>query len=157
MNIRKAQKKDTKKIMDLLTQVNMVHHDIRPDLFHGPATKYSEKQLEDMMNIEANPIFVAVDEQDKVLGYAFCQTEQCLGSSLRTNVKTLYLDDLCVDQNCRGQHVGKAIFDEVVCFAREHGYYHLTLHVWEGNDSAEKFYAAQGMTTQFTCLEKILS
>lgn len=156
MNIRRAQKKDIEKLYDLLTQVNMVHHHVRPDLFNGPATKYSKKQLEEMLDISADPIFVAANDSDTVLGYAFCQTEQAVESKLRTSVKTLYLDDLCVDENCRGQHVGKALYHYVIDFAKKNGYYNVTLHVWSGNDSAEKFYAAQGMKPQFVCLEQIL-
>lgn len=156
MNIRRAQEKDIEKILDLLVQVNMVHHHVRPDLFNGPATKYSKEQLEKMLDISADPIFVATNEYDAVLGYAFCQTEQAVGSKLRTDAKTLYLDDLCVDTNCRGQHVGKTLCQYVIDFAKKNGYYNVTLHVWTGNDSAEKFYAAQGMNPQFVCLEKIL-
>jgi len=156
MNIRRAQEKDIEKLLDLLTQVNMVHHHVRPDLFNGPATKYSKEQLKKMLAVSADPIFVAADDSDAVLGYAFCQTEQAVDSNLRTSARTLYLDDLCVDENCRGQHVGKALYQYVVDYAKKNGYYNVTLHVWSGNDSAEKFYAAQGMKPQFVCLEQIL-
>jgi len=156
MNIRRAQVKDIEKILDLLTQVNMVHHNARPDLFNGPATKYSKEQLKQMLDIEDAPIFTAADEHDEVLGYAFCRTEQITGNKLRTEVKTFYLDDLCVDEKCRGQHVGKALYDHVIDHARDNGYYNVTLHVWAGNDNAEKFYAARGMKPQFVCLEQIL-
>lgn len=156
MNIRRAKKTDIDKMLELLVQVNMVHHTIRPDLFKGPASKYTREQLEEKMADEEAPIFVAINAQDEVTGYAFCQTEQVCGSNLRTEVKTLYLDDLCVDQNIRGQHVGNALYQAVVNFAREKGYYNVTLHVWGGNDAAEKFYEAMGMQPQFVCMEQIL-
>lgn len=156
MNIRRAKEKDIEKILELLIQVNMVHHHARPDLFKGPATKYTEEQLKKMLAADEDPVFVAVDDSDLVLGYAFCRTEQILDNKLRTDVRTLYLDDLCVDENSRGLHVGGALYRYVLAFARAHGYYNLTLHVWAGNDAAEKFYASQGMKAQFTCLEQIL-
>ena len=65
-------------------------------------TKYSKGQLMHMLDMEDAPIFVATDETDAVLGYAFCESEQILGSKLRTDVKTFYLDDLCVDENAGG-------------------------------------------------------
>ena len=40
--IRKAVKRDIQAIMELLHQVNMVHHVIRPDLFKPNTTKYNE-------------------------------------------------------------------------------------------------------------------
>lgn len=156
MKIRFAEAKDIDKILALLVQVNMVHHKARPDLFKGPTTKYSKRQLESMLDDLENPIFVAVNDKDIVLGYAFCQTEQAMNDPLRTAVKTLYLDDLCVDELCRGQHVGKALYQQVLDFAKTHGYYNVTLHVWAGNTQAEQFYAAQGMTTQYRCLEQIV-
>ena len=55
-----------------------------------------------------------------------------------------------------GTALGKALYQYVVDYAKKNGYYNVTLHVWSGNDSAEKFYAAQGMKPQFVCLEQIL-
>lgn len=156
MNIRIAEEKDIPKILDLLTQVNMVHHNGRPDLFNGPAQKYTKDQLLSMFQKKEDPIFVGTDEQDEVLGYAMCQTQQVLGDTIRTEIKTLYLDDLCVDENARGQHVGSQLYQYLLKYAKEEGYYNLTLHVWECNKSAAKFYEACGMKPQYTCLEQIL-
>ena len=69
--IRKANKEDIKRIIELLHQVNMVHHVIRPDLFKPHTTKYNEQELEVMLNVSNKPIFV-YDDGD-VRGYAFCQ------------------------------------------------------------------------------------
>ena len=44
MMIRKAEVKDIPRIMELLLQVNMVHHIIRPDLFNI-GTKYTREEL----------------------------------------------------------------------------------------------------------------
>ncbi|MBQ2401054.1 MAG: GNAT family N-acetyltransferase, partial [Lachnospiraceae bacterium] len=35
--------------------------------------------------------------------------------------RTLYIDDLCVDEQCRGQHVGKALYDHACAYARQQG------------------------------------
>ena len=39
--VRHAETGDIPAILELLVQVDMVHHNGRPDLFKGPATKYS--------------------------------------------------------------------------------------------------------------------
>ena len=70
--VRKAENKDIPRIMDLLIQVDMVHHTGRPDIFKGPATKYNEKQLEKIIKDDTTPVFVCVDENDRVIGHAFC-------------------------------------------------------------------------------------
>lgn len=154
--IRRAEDRDIPGIMALLVQVNMVHHIIRPDLFNGPATKYTAEELKAIIADEKTPVFVCVDSQGQVLGHSFCIFQQHVGHNILTDVKTLYIDDLCVDENQRGKHIGKALYDHVLAFARDNGCYNVTLNVWAGNDSALKFYQNQGLTMQKYGMEKIL-
>lgn len=156
MSIRHAEKKDITDMLRLLTEVNMVHHTIRPDLFKGPATKYSREELEQKLQVEKDPIFVYTDDKDQVLGYIFCESVEIAESPLRTGIRTLYIDDLCVDEAARGQHVGRQLYEYVIDYARSEGYYNVTLHVWGGNDAALAFYRKMGMQDQFACLEQIL-
>lgn len=152
--IRKARKGDTKRIIELLHQVNMVHHVIRPDLFKPYTTKYNEQGLEGLLNDESKPIFVYDDGE--VRGYAFCQISEVKDDQLLQDMKTLYIDDICVDENARGKHVGKALYEYVRDYARSIGCYHITLNVWDGNDAALSFYRNMGMQVQKTTMETIL-
>lgn len=154
--IRPAEEKDIPGILRLLEQVDMVHHRIRPDLFHGPATKYGAQELRDMLTDENNPIFVCADEQGRVLGHCFCCMQRHEDSAVLTNVLSLYIDDLCVDETLRGRHIGKALYDYVLDFARKHGCYNVTLNVWAGNDDALRFYQHRGMKPQKIGMEMIL-
>lgn len=154
--VRKATKKDIPKIMDLLLQVDMVHHIGRPDIFKGPATKYNEEELRVILQNETTPVFVCVDETDNPLGHAFCVHRQVTDSAVLTDIKTLYIDDICVDSNVRGKHVGKALYDAVIRYARARGYYNVTLNVWTCNPSALKFYEAMGLVPQRIVMETIL-
>ena len=152
--IRTANTSDLKRIIELLHQVNMVHHVIRPDLFKPYATKYNEQELEDLLSDESKPIFVYDD--GVVRGYAFCQISEVKDNQLLQDVKTLYIDDICVDEVARGKHVGKALYEYVRDYARSIGCYHITLNVWEGNDAALSFYRNMGMKVQKTTMETIL-
>ena len=152
--IRKASKEDIQRIMELLHQVNMVHHVIRPDLFKPHTTKYCQQELEDLLNDQRKPIFVYDDGE--VRGYAFCQITETKDDQLLQDVKTLYIDDICVDEAARGHHVGKALYEHVRDYARSIGCYHITLNVWEGNDAALSFYRSMGMQVQKTTMETIL-
>lgn len=156
LRIRKARNQDIDRIMDLLTQVNNVHHQGRPDLFLADRTKYSREELKALLRDEASPVFVAVDEKDRVLGYGFCQFQSHTKDNNWPDIVTLYIDDICVDQACRGMHVGRAIYDYVVDYAREAGCYNLTLNVWEKNPGARAFYESCGMHVQKTGMEMIL-
>ncbi len=155
MNIRRAKDSDLKEINELLAQVDLVHHIIRPDLFNI-GNKYTDEQVLEIIKNEKTPVFVAVDENDKTMGYAFCMFKQHLTEEFLTDIKTLYIDDLCVYEHLRGQHVGRALYDYVCNFAKENGCYNITLNVWEGNDSAKRFYESVGMKPQKTGMEMIL-
>lgn len=155
-NIRRADKKDIPTVMKLLVQVNMVHHNGRPDLFHGPATKYTEAQLGEIFMDEGRPVFVCVDEEDNVKGYAFCVLNQYVNDNMMTDIKTLYIDDLCVDENMRGKHIGKALYEYVLAYAKSIGCYNVTLNVWALNESAMRFYEKCGLKPQKIGMEKIL-
>ena len=152
--VRKAAKEDIESIIGLLHQVDMVHHVIRPDLFKPNTTKYNEQELEALLDDDSKPIFVYDD--GKVLGHAFCQVTEVKDHHLLQDVKTLYIDDICVDELARGQHVGKALYEYVCDYARSIGCYNITLNVWEGNDPASCFYKDMGMKVQKTGMEIIL-
>ena len=149
--IRKANKEDIQRIIELLHQVNMVHHVIRPDLFKPHTTKYNKQELETMLDDDSKPIFVFDDEM--VLGYAFCQVSEIKNDQLLEDIKTLYIDDICVDENARGKHVGKALYEYVHDYAKSIGCNNITLNVWEGNEPALRFYRSMGMQVQKTTME----
>jgi len=137
--IRRAIEKDIPRLGALLEQVNLVHHRGRPDLFKL-GKKYTDGELAAILTDQKKPILVWTDESDTVCGYAFCVYQQHVGSNLMTDVKTLYIDDLCVDETLRGRHIGKELYDAVLAMARENGCYNVTLNVWSCNESAMRFY-----------------
>ncbi|MBE6600924.1 MAG: GNAT family N-acetyltransferase [Ruminococcaceae bacterium] len=153
--IRQAIEKDIPVISDLLLQVCLVHHQGRPDLFNV-GRKYSEEELKNLLTDESRPILVAVDENDKVLGYCFCIYQRHIDHAVMTDIKTLYIDDLCVDESLRGRHIGKELYEAACRLARENGCYNLTLNVWSCNRSALRFYEAQGLVPQKIGMEVIL-
>jgi len=149
--IRKATEQDIPRLMELLLQVNRVHHDLRPDLFKPDTTKYDEAQLRQLLADESTPVFVY--EQMSVLGYAFVRLEQTEGDRLLQDRRTLYIDDLCVDIQARGQHIGRHLFDYVHRLAEQQDCQSVTLNVWAGNDAALRFYQKAGMYVRKTCME----
>ena len=134
----------------------MVHHKGRPDLFKFGAKKYFDEELIQILEDEKKPVFVAVDENDYVLGYAFCIFQQHKDNAILTDIKTLYIDDLCVDERKRGRHIGKTLYNAVLAFAKEHDCYNVTLNVWSLNENAVKFYQSCGMVPQKVGMETLL-
>ena len=140
----------------LLYQVERVHQQGRPDLFKEGAKKYTDNELKAMLKDKTKPIFAAVDENDVMKGYAFCVFQEHKGDNVLTDIKTLYIDDLCVGENCRGQHIGSVLYEAVKKFAKEQGCYNVTLNVWECNPSARKFYEKAGLKPYKTGMAVIL-
>lgn len=156
MIIRRAENKDSKRINDLLYQVAKIHADGRPDIFKTATKKYSDKQLTEIIENDKTPIFVAADDNGYVLGYAFCICQQTKDSLLLCDKKTLYIDDICVDENMRGGHIGKKLYEYVTDYAKTNGFDNITLNVWAFNESAYKFYEKCGMTPQRIIMEVVL-
>lgn len=156
MEIRRALERDMDGINKLLLQVAMVHHKGRPDLFKAGTRKYTDEELKAIIADDSKPILVAADNGGNVLGYAFCVFQQHINSNILTDIKTLYIDDLCVDENIRGQHIGKSLYEAVLAFAKEHCCYNVTLNVWSCNETAMRFYESCGLLPQKIGMEKIL-
>ena len=156
MNIRRAKEKDIPKLIELLQQVLELHAAIRPDIFISGTTKYTKEELEVKILDDTAPIYVAIDAGDEVMGYAFCVLRQPPTSNNVVPFTSIYIDDLCVDEKYRGQHVGQALFEFVKAEAKRLGCYEIVLAVWEGNDKAEAFYRHIGMKPKETIMEYIL-
>lgn len=154
--IRKAENKDIKDVLRLLVQVNDVHAEVRPDLFIKGHTKYTATELEDIFADPATPVFVDVNEEGRVLGYCFCVLQDNTSSRHLQRIKTLYIDDLCIDETARGKGVGRRLYEHAKEYARRQGCHNLTLNVWDGNKTAMDFYRRMGLATQKTTLETIL-
>ena len=154
--IRRAVPGDVKDIMKLLGQVLEIHHEGRPDLFKTNASKYTNEELIGLIEKVSDPIFVACDDDGHVIGYAFCKEKQVLSSNYMTDIRTLHIDDLCVDEDQRGNHIGEALYRHVLEYAKENGFYNLTLNVWSCNTNAVEFYRKMGMKSQRMEMETII-
>ena len=155
MEIRFAEAKDVTGILALLRQVGQVHHQGRPDIFRKGAQKYGASQVLAMLNSSKTPIFVAV-EGEKVVGYGFCQVKIYENDPVIADHTEVYIDDLCVDENCRGQGIGQAIYKEIIRYAKMRKADSITLNVWCCNENAMKFYEKLGFQPQKIGMEVLL-
>ena len=156
MIIRKAEKKDIHGIEELLVQVCLVHHHGRPDLFQYGKQKYTASQLYELLDNPDYCVFVAVSEDGKILAHAFCIHQEEKDHKVLTNIKTLYIDDICVHEDYRNEKIGKKLYNYVHRYAKEQGYYNITLNVWAFNQNALKFYESLGLIPQKIGMETIL-
>jgi len=154
--IRKMEEKDIPAILELLQQVLYVHHVGRPDLFKAKGTKYTEDHLKEMISDPALVIFVYEDETGKVIGHCFCSIKDRPETTNSFGFKTLFINDLCIDESSRGKHVGKSLYQHAKEYAKANGFYNINLNVWECNKDAMAFYKAIGLVPQSHTMEEIL-
>ena len=155
IKIRNCKEKDFDKIEMLLKDVKMLHRNLRPDIFSPKETKYTKEEIEHIINSKDKGIFVAVNDNDEVIGYTFYEILIPASDQLVHN-KTLYIDDLCIDSNFRGNGIGTKLYEYTLKFAKEIDCYNLTLNVWYDNKKALEFYKKIGLTPQKIEMEKIL-
>ena len=156
MTVRQAEERDIPRLIELLYQVHLVHSTGRPDIFKRGSKKYGEDELRSILADEKTPVLVAVDETDRVLGYSFAVLEEVLDDPSLVDRKSLYIDDICVDECERGKHIGTLLYEETLALARREGCYHVTLNVWALNEGAQRFYERCGMRPLKTTMETIL-
>lgn len=155
VEIRRAGAQDVAGVHELLSQVLEVHAAGRPDLFRTGTRKYTDDELLGIFANDETPVFVAV-EGPEVLGHAFCVLEDHTAENNWQDVKTLYIDDICVSEKSCGRHVGTALYQHVIDYARGLGCHDVTLNVWSCNPGAKAFYEAMGMTPYKVGMEQVL-
>ena len=155
MDIRYAVEEDIPGLLALLRQVGQVHHEIRPDIFPENTLKYDENALRELLMDPKRPVFVAM-EGNFVAGYCFCVHKDHEDTSVSVGRRELYIDDLCVDENRRGQGIAGALYRHATAYAKSCGCGFVTLNVWCGNDNAMRFYENAGMKPRHIMMEMAL-
>ncbi len=145
--IRRAMVDDAEGILALLEQVEAIHQKGRPDLFRENGTKYTITELFEIMADADRPIFVAASG-NKVVGYIFGIITETKDSTMLVDMKTIHLDDVCIDEGCRGAGIGGQLMEYVTAWAKSVGCNRMDLDVWEFNDGARRFYEKCGFVTQ---------
>jgi ribosomal protein S18 acetylase RimI-like enzyme len=156
LHIRNAYEKDIPRLTALLTQIAALHNRTRPDLFRAGSTKYGENDLKKLLKDKNTVVFVAVDNEDIAVGYIFCFLSEYNAHKIMRDNKTMYIDDICVDEDKRGLSIGRQLFDYARKYAISKNCHNITLNVWSGNADALRFYKKLGLTEQKRTLELIL-
>jgi len=155
MIFRKAKEEDINDIVTLLYQVHKVHSDIRPDLFIEGKRKYNNEQIKDIINNDKMVVIVCEIDK-KVVAHLFAKIVDYSSDESHKNIKTFFIDDLCVLESERNKKIGKKLYEYSKEYAKKIGCYNIALNVWNGNETAIKFYNSLDMKVQKTTLEEII-
>ncbi len=152
--IRRTEENDINEINKLLYVVQEVYHRARPNLFKGNTKKYTDLELKEIIKDDTKLVFVYEDDK-QINGYAFCIIKEEV-SHILTKIKTAYIDDLCVEEASRRNHIGTKLYSFTLEYAKRIGGYNLTLNVLADNKDALKLYEKIGLHSQKIAMERIL-
>ncbi|MFA5561653.1 MAG: GNAT family N-acetyltransferase [Eubacteriales bacterium] len=155
MIIRDAVAADAPRLLRMLAKIAELHRQGRPDLFREGSRKYDREELLSILSAPDKRIFVA-DEGGEATGYLFCMLRTVSGHPLLHDERTLYIDDLFVEEAYRGQQMARALMDSAGAFARANGCRRMELNVWAMPGSALPFYEKYGMREMRRTMEMIL-
>ncbi len=133
--IRLAQKKDMKTVLELITELAIFEKE--PD-----AVTITEDTLINL-GTGNNPLFTCfvAEYNSKVVGAAIVYFRFSTW-----NGKSLHLEDLIVREDHRGLGIGKALYNQVMLYAKEQEVGRVEWVVLDWNESAIKFYDKTGVT-----------
>jgi ribosomal protein S18 acetylase RimI-like enzyme len=154
ISVRRAEERDIPRMEELLADICRLHCEGRPDIFR-PGRKYGAEELIKLFSDPDRLVLVA-DGGNGVIGYAICIIKKHENHPVLQDFTELYVDDLCVSPEYRGQGIGHKLFDEIKNHAASIGAHHIDLNVWAFNENAIKFYESLGMKPEKIIMELIL-
>lgn len=152
MIIRKMSILDFESVNKLMGQVHTIHVQNRSDCYVDIEFPYPIQEFSNMVE-DTSIITILAEEEKNVVGICVVSIRE---KSCMVNLKTAYMDNLCVDENCRNKGIGAELFKFAEKEAKKMGAKRLDLMVWEFNEKANIFYQRLGMNIQRSILEKNL-
>lgn len=155
--IREASMKDAEALIELRRQLDDVHAAARPDLF-ASADLYDTDSIRSYIEAEKSQVIVAEDgASGRVIAYMILNTEKSPQSPIFTYPRTfVYMNDLCVREECRGQGIGKSLMEYAIAYAKNKNADGLELNVAEFNTNAIKLYESMGLKSRNRRMELLL-
>src|SRR5574343_1395353 len=129
IQIRRAQKEDCSRIMELVQE--LATYEKAPEQVTVSLEHFTES------GFGKNPVWWAfvAEENDRILGFALYYIRYSTWKGQR-----MYLEDILVTEEMRGQHIGKLLFDRLIEECKEKGFKGMVWQVLEWNEPAINFY-----------------
>lgn len=96
---------------------------------------------------------ILVVGNDKLVAYTILKVVDAPNRPILVPRRILYVNDICVDETCRGKGIGKLLFQKVKDYAKNVGASSLELGVLAFNERAIDFYHAMGMNVKSVRME----
>ena len=146
MVIRFAKEDELERINVLRKQVNDLHVEGKPDVFKPGFNEELQNYVYYIFKDPEQKI-VVVDKDGEICGFAILHHIYKPENPFMKVRDFLDIDEFCVDEKHRREGIATAMVEFIKNFAKEQGYHHLELNMWEFNQDALAFYEAAGFET----------
>ncbi len=133
---------DQSAINAMARQVHAMHVAWRPDIYEMVDELYPEARI--LEGISARELYVA-KLAGQIVGYVSLKIRDYNWPGL-VKRKVMLVDEICVEETCRNQGIGKAMMEDVRALAKAFRCTDLQLGVYPQNDAAVAFYQKCGFT-----------
>ena len=155
MEIRKLTEADYDTVIELYTELDIIHVQARPDYFvHRDKEEIYPQDAYDHNLSHPGVLQLGAFENNQLVGLVRASLWE--ESGMIQDVKTVCLDNIYVLPAYRRKGIAARLFAEVEAWSREQGAIRLELHTWDFNKNAIAMYQAMGMTPQRYVFEKKL-
>ena len=139
-----AQVSDRDAINAMAKQVHAMHVQWRPDIYEMVEELYPMERFREA--VKQRQLFVA-KIGGLTAGYVAVKIRDYNWPGV-VKRKVMFVDEICVEEFCRGQGIGKEMMDDVRALAAAFGCTDLQLSVYPQNDGAVTFYQKCGFSIQ---------
>lgn len=153
MKIRLCKENDRTEVNRLLYQSTAIHSAGVPDFFIPLEESINEKIYAEILSADDQVLFCAESDDGTLCGVCHLSFHNRSGW---VDMKNVHVENIVVDEVCRGQGIGHALMAEAERIAKEWGAVQLNLMCWHFNDGARRLYESLGMTEQRSILVKDL-
>ena len=145
-----AQSVDREVVNGMARQVHAMHVEWRPDIYESMEELYPQERFQAAV---ANRELYVAKIGGVTVGYVLVRIRTAQAPGLVTR-KVMLVDEICVEESCRNQGIGKEMMADVWALAKAFGCSDLQLGVYPQNDDAVAFYQKCGFTIQNITMQR---
>ena len=153
IQVRTATRDDVEAIAAIYPAVHDKHVRANPG-YHKPLAPGGARRLaEGLLAQEGMRVFLATVDGNPVGFLAAVLGERPERESTYAR-RVVFVDTIAVKESAQGHGCGKALIDAAVALARQNAATSVELEVWDFNDQARGFFAAQGFGPMYARLRR---
>ena len=137
---------DYKNLFLLFQEEYLFHQKLEPALFNESNLAVLDNMLANYLKSPITKAYV-LQVDNSLVGYILCQWQD----------DGVWIDDLFIAENYRGQGYGHKLLNYVERLAKEHQKFHIGLNCWEANKQAQAIYRHLGFKEKTSMMLKIIN